>query len=49
MKLTQREESGLCRFVSVREGLIPSRVLDVKYTNDIFLLNFKFAVNTMCT
>jgi len=36
MKLTQREESGLCPFVFVREELILSRALDVKNTNAIF-------------
>ena len=36
MKLTQREESGLCPFVCVREALMLSGALDAKNTNDIF-------------
>jgi len=36
MKLTQREESGLCPFVCVNEELILSRALDMKDTNDTF-------------
>ena len=36
MELTQREESGLCPFVCVREELVLSRAVDMKNTNDIF-------------
>jgi hypothetical protein len=36
MKLTQREESGLCPLVCVYEELILSRALDMKNTNYIF-------------
>jgi hypothetical protein len=40
MKFTQREESGLCPFVCVREELILFRALGVKNTNDFLLLHF---------
>jgi hypothetical protein len=36
MKLAQREESGLCPFVCVREKLVLSWALDMENTNDIF-------------